>query len=107
LDLTWNLPGNSRGLKSQLIPFPRQNACQALSVCLSFSVRLSAWLSVIVYLVSNHCDVLYQWEDQHEGISCERFAAWKEANDPEAQANGLAAHLKQNGIGKYSCQTPH
>ena len=40
-----------------------------------------------------------QWEDQHEGISCEQFAAWKEANDPEFQAAGLAAHLKMNGIG--------
>ncbi|XP_074616900.1 E3 ubiquitin-protein ligase RNF31-like isoform X2 [Acropora palmata] len=39
-----------------------------------------------------------QWEDQHEGISCEQFEAWKAANDPEFQAAGLAAHLKMNGI---------
>ncbi|XP_048577169.1 E3 ubiquitin-protein ligase RNF31 isoform X2 [Nematostella vectensis] len=45
-----------------------------------------------------------QWEDQHEGISCEQFAAWKEANDPEAQATGLAAHLKQNGIECPNCK---
>jgi len=40
-----------------------------------------------------------QWEDQHEGISCEAFQAWKEANDPEIQAMGLARHLEENGIG--------
>ena len=40
-----------------------------------------------------------QWEDQHEGISCEAFQAWKEANDPETQAMGLARHLEENGIG--------
>ena len=39
-----------------------------------------------------------QWEDQHEGTTCEQFAAWKEANDPEFQATGLAAYLKMNGI---------
>ena len=43
--------------------------------------------------------ICLQWEDQHEGITCEQFAAWKEANDPEFQAAGLAAHLKMNGIG--------
>jgi len=41
-----------------------------------------------------------QWEDQHKGISCEAFQAWKEANDPETQAMGLARHLEENGIGK-------
>lgn len=29
-----------------------------------------------------------QWEKQHEGITCEKFAEWKEANDPEYQAEG-------------------
>ena len=43
--------------------------------------------------------ICLQWEDQHEGITCEQFAAWKEASDPEFQAAGLAAHLKRNGIG--------
>ena len=42
----------------------------------------------------------FQWEDQHEGISCDQFAQWKTANDPEAQKAGLAAILKENGIGK-------
>ncbi len=27
----------------------------------------------------------FQWEVQHEGITCEEFAAWKEANDPDNQ----------------------
>ncbi|XP_031570397.1 E3 ubiquitin-protein ligase RNF31-like [Actinia tenebrosa] len=45
-----------------------------------------------------------QWEDQHEGITCEQFAAWKTANDPEAQAHGLAAHLKENGIECPNCK---
>ena len=44
--------------------------------------------------------ICLQWEDQHEGITCEQFTAWKEANDPEFQAAGLAAHLKMNGIGR-------
>ena len=43
--------------------------------------------------------ICLQWEDQHEGITCEQFAAWKEASDPEFQAAGLEAHLKRNGIG--------
>ena len=38
--------------------------------------------------------ICLQWEDQHEGITCEQFAAWKEAS-----ATGLEAHLKMNGIG--------
>lgn len=45
-----------------------------------------------------------QWEDQHEGITCEQFAAWKEANDPEFQAAGLAAHLRMNGIECPNCK---
>ena len=43
--------------------------------------------------------ICLQWEDQHEGITCEQFAAWKEANDPEFQAAGLEAYLKMKGIG--------
>ena len=51
-----------------------------------------------LWLLENSLAVL-QWEDQHEGISCEAFQAWKEANDPETQAMGLARHLEENGIG--------
>ena len=41
-----------------------------------------------------------QWEEQHQGISCEEFAQWMADNDPEVQEQGLAAHLKSNGIGE-------
>ena len=40
-----------------------------------------------------------QWEDQHDGVECEVFAQWKQDNDPDAQKQGLAAHLNANGIG--------
>ena len=40
-----------------------------------------------------------QWEDQHEGLACEQFAEWKKDNDPELQAQGLAAYLIEEGIG--------
>ncbi|XP_055549050.1 E3 ubiquitin-protein ligase lubel isoform X3 [Wyeomyia smithii] len=43
------------------------------------------------------------WEPQHEGISCEKFAAWKEANDPELQAQGVARHLQAHGISCPNC----
>nr|CAB3265653.1 ZF(RING/C6HC)-6 zinc finger protein [Phallusia mammillata] len=45
-----------------------------------------------------------QWEVQHEGISCEEFLDWKRMNDPDFQAAGLAAHLKENGIDCPSCK---
>ena len=41
-----------------------------------------------------------QWEDQHENLTCEQFATWKQENDPELQAQGLAAYLNEEGIGK-------
>ena len=44
-----------------------------------------------------------QWEPQHAGLSCEKFAQWKLDNDPEAQELGLAAHLNDNGIGRFTC----
>lgn len=45
-----------------------------------------------------------QWEKQHEGISCEKFNEWKEANDPERQAAGVAKHLQDNGIDCPKCK---
>lgn len=45
-----------------------------------------------------------QWEPQHDGISCEQFQKWKEANDPEFQAAGLARHLRENGIDCPDCK---
>uniref|UniRef100_W8AWA3 E3 ubiquitin-protein ligase RNF31 n=1 Tax=Ceratitis capitata TaxID=7213 RepID=W8AWA3_CERCA len=44
------------------------------------------------------------WEKQHEGISCEQFKEWKEANDPEVQAQGVQEHLAQNGIDCPKCK---
>nr|XP_006817413.1 PREDICTED: uncharacterized protein LOC100375820 [Saccoglossus kowalevskii] len=43
------------------------------------------------------------WLDQHEGLTCEQFQAWKEDNDPDHQAAGLAAHLKECGIDCPNC----
>lgn len=45
-----------------------------------------------------------KWEKQHEGLSCEMFAEWKEANDPDIQAEGVAKHLKLNGIDCPKCK---
>jgi hypothetical protein len=38
-------------------------------------------------IIINTCafELPFQWEVQHEGITCEEFAAWKEANDPDNQ----------------------
>ncbi|PSN46286.1 hypothetical protein C0J52_12853 [Blattella germanica] len=44
------------------------------------------------------------WEKQHEGITCEKFAEWKEANDPEIQAAGLAKHLADHGLDCPKCK---
>nr|XP_036226343.1 E3 ubiquitin-protein ligase lubel isoform X4 [Bactrocera oleae] len=44
------------------------------------------------------------WEKQHEGILCEQFKEWKEANDPEVQAQGVQEHLSQNGIDCPKCK---
>lgn len=46
----------------------------------------------------------FQWEKQHEGITCEQFAAWKDENDPDNQAAGLAKHLADNGIDCPKCK---
>lgn len=46
----------------------------------------------------------FKWEQQHEGISCEKFAEWKEANDPENQLSAVAKHLQENGIDCPKCK---
>lgn len=46
----------------------------------------------------------HQWEKQHEGITCEKFAEWKEANDPDVQAEGVARHLRDHGIDCPKCK---
>ncbi|XP_053677164.1 E3 ubiquitin-protein ligase lubel [Anopheles nili] len=45
-----------------------------------------------------------QWESQHEGLTCEKFAEWKEANDPELQAEGVQRHLQTHGISCPNCK---
>ncbi|XP_065915171.1 E3 ubiquitin-protein ligase RNF31-like [Dysidea avara] len=44
------------------------------------------------------------WEQAHNGLSCEQFAQWKIDNDPELQAQGLAAYLNEEGIECPSCK---
>lgn len=39
-----------------------------------------------------------QWEPQHQGLSCQEFLEWKRSNDPQYQAQGLAAYLQEHGI---------
>lgn len=40
----------------------------------------------------------FQWEAQHQDLSCEQFQQWKRENDPEYQRQGLAGYLRDNGI---------
>ncbi|XP_071824439.1 uncharacterized protein [Apostichopus japonicus] len=44
------------------------------------------------------------WLKQHEGTTCEAFENWKQKNDPAFQAQGLAAHLRENGINCPRCK---
>ncbi|XP_065915142.1 uncharacterized protein [Dysidea avara] len=43
------------------------------------------------------------WVPAHDGLSCEQFAQWEIDNDPELQAQGLAAYLNEEGIECPSC----
>ncbi|KAG8196404.1 hypothetical protein JTE90_009039 [Oedothorax gibbosus] len=43
------------------------------------------------------------WEREHQGISCEAFAALKDGNDHEAQAVSLAKMLTEDGIDCPRC----
>ncbi|CAM1298142.1 RNF31 (predicted) [Pycnogonum litorale] len=47
---------------------------------------------------------LVQWEDQHQGITCEAFKEWKESNDPQNQAAGVNKHLEEHGIQCPKCK---
>jgi len=53
---------------------------------------------VLFYLLS-YC-IQLQWEQAHDGLTCEQFSQWQKDNDPELQAQGLAAYLNEEGIGK-------
>ncbi|CAL1532737.1 unnamed protein product, partial [Lymnaea stagnalis] len=45
-----------------------------------------------------------EWEEQHEGLTCEEYAQWKIDNDPNNQSVGLAKHLDENGIDCPMCK---
>ena len=47
---------------------------------------------------------LEPWEPQHEGISCQDFARWKEENNPDNQAAGLEQHMAEHGISCPNCK---
>lgn len=44
------------------------------------------------------------WQKQHEGITCEQFQEWLDANDPNSQAEGIARYLEDNGIDCPNCK---
>ncbi|XP_065676815.1 uncharacterized protein LOC136092468 [Hydra vulgaris] len=44
-----------------------------------------------------------KWLPQHDGITCEKFKEWKEANDPEVQKAYAADLLSKNGIECPEC----
>ncbi|XP_031617064.1 uncharacterized protein LOC116336963 isoform X2 [Contarinia nasturtii] len=44
------------------------------------------------------------WESQHEGITCDQFAEWKDLNDPDKQNEGVAQHLQLHGISCPKCK---
>lgn len=46
----------------------------------------------------------HQWEKQHEGLTCDQFTEWKEANDPEKQNEGVTKHLQIHGIDCPKCK---
>ena len=48
--------------------------------------------------VTYYCVI--QWEAAHDGLTCKQFARWKIDNDPKLQAQGLAAYLNEEGIGR-------
>lgn len=48
--------------------------------------------------------LIIKWEQQHEGLSCEQYSEWKEANDPDLNAESVAKHLKLNGIECPKCR---
>ncbi|XP_074838540.1 E3 ubiquitin-protein ligase RNF31 [Carettochelys insculpta] len=47
------------------------------------------------------------WEPQHQGLTCQEFQEWKRTNDPQYQAQGLAAYLQENGIACPKCKFPY
>ncbi|KAI6657959.1 hypothetical protein LOD99_15676 [Oopsacas minuta] len=45
-----------------------------------------------------------KWEPEHEGVSCEEYQQWREANDRDILDKGLAARMVEEGIECPSCK---
>ena len=56
--------------------------CLFIGYCQNHFETNDSFFSFLQHLKN---DYYFQWEAQHEGIACEEFAAWKEANDPDNQ----------------------
>lgn len=41
---------------------------------------------------------LLQWTANHEGLTCDQYAAWIEDNDPERSVSAIQQHLRDNGL---------
>ncbi|CAH2104287.1 unnamed protein product [Euphydryas editha] len=39
-----------------------------------------------------------QWTVNHDGVTCEQYAAWLEDNDPERSIAAVQQHLRENGL---------
>lgn len=39
-----------------------------------------------------------QWSQNHDGLSCEQYAAWLADNDPEISVAAVQQHLRENGL---------
>lgn len=65
---------------------------------LGFLFYVTVMLCLKFREILNFLCLFEQWQEQHDGISCKEFERWKRDNDSEFQAQGLAAHLKENGI---------
>ncbi|CAH0726116.1 unnamed protein product, partial [Brenthis ino] len=43
------------------------------------------------------------WNANHDGLSCDQYAAWLEDNDPERSIVAVQQHLKENGLDCPRC----
>lgn len=60
--------------------------------------------SICKPLIVSHSLSRLQWEQQHEGLTCEKYSEWKEANDPDLNHESIAKHLRLNGIDCPKCK---
>lgn len=71
--------------------------------CKQFQLWFQSGSNTLFYKHPSN-STIFQWEKQHEGISCEKFAEWKDGNDPENQATLVQKHLADNGIDCPKCK---